>query len=160
MSTFPDLAELGYQIVKELGHNRAGGRVTYLAHRTDGQPPVVLKQFQFACSASNWSEYEAIQQEIQLLQHLDHHSIPHYIDSFETASGFCLVQEYKPADSLVAQHHWSAEEVKRIAVALLEALVYLQSVCPPIIHRDIKPEHILVERQGLKVYLVDFGFAH
>ncbi|MBV9388246.1 MAG: pentapeptide repeat-containing protein [Chroococcidiopsidaceae cyanobacterium CP_BM_ER_R8_30] len=161
MSTFPDLAELGYQIVKELGHNRAGGRVTYLAHRTASQPPVVIKQFQFAHSDSNWSEYEAIQREVQLLQQLDHPSIPHYVDSFETPSGFCLVQEYKPAESLVFYYHWSVEEVKRIAIALLEALVYLQSACPPIIHRDIKPEHILVERQGeLKVYLVDFGFAH
>lgn len=161
MSTFPDLAELGYRIVKELGHNRAGGRVTYLAHRADNQQPVVLKQFQFAHTGSNWSEYEAVQREIQLLQHLNHPSIPHYIDSFETASGFCLVQEYKPAESLVTQYHWSAEEIKQIAVAILKALVYLQSACPPIIHRDIKPEHILVERQRtLNVYLVDFGFAH
>jgi len=28
-------------------------------------------------------------------------------------------------------------------------------------HRDIKPENVLVDRQEeLKVYLVDFGFAH
>ena len=161
MNTFPQLAELGYQVVKELGHNRSGGRVTYLAHQTESQLPVVLKQFQFARSDSNWSEYEAVQQEIQLLQHLTHPSLPRYIDSFETASGFCLMQEYKPAESLATQRYWQAEEVKQIAMAVLEILVYLQSVSPPVIHRDIKPEHILVERQGkIKVYLVDFGFAH
>ena len=94
------------------------------------------------------------------MQQLNHPSIPRYLDSFETSAGFCLVQEYKPASSLVQLRHWTPESIKRIAVALLEVLVYLQSACPPIIHRDIKPENILVDCQGeLKVYLVDFGFA-
>lgn len=50
----------------------------------------------------------------------------------------------------------------------MDILNYLQSQIPPIIHRDLKPENILVEdisslslekREGMKVYLVDFGFA-
>lgn len=31
MNNFPDFYELGYQVIRELGHNYAGGRITYLA---------------------------------------------------------------------------------------------------------------------------------
>lgn len=160
MSKFPDFSELGYQVERSLGQNRAGGRVTYLARSTNTQLPVVIKQFQFAQSGFSWSDYDAYQREIQVLQQLNHPSIPRYLDSLETPGGFCLVQQYKPASSLAQPHHWTPEEVKQIAMGVLEVLVYLQSACPPVIHRDIKPENILVDRQGeLKVTLVDFGFA-
>ncbi len=161
MSNFPHFSNHSYQIKRELGHNRAGGRVTYLATDTNTEMPVVIKQFQFAQADTGWSEYDAIEREIQLLQQLNHPSIPCYLDSFETESGFCLVQEYKHAPSLAQPHLWTLEEIKQIAVAVLEVLVYLQQQIPPVIHRDIKPENILVEQQHdqLKVTLVDFGFA-
>ena len=31
MNDYPDFSNYGYQVTRELGHNRAGGRVTYLA---------------------------------------------------------------------------------------------------------------------------------
>jgi serine/threonine protein kinase len=160
MSSFPDFSEQGYQIQRILGKNSTSGRVTYLATHTTTQTPVVIKQFQFATVGATWSDYDAYQQEMQVLQQLHHPSIPRYLDSFETPSGFCLVQEYKPASSLAEPYQWTPEEIKQIAVAILDVLAYLQSTYPPVIHRDIKPENILVERQEkLKVYLVDFGFA-
>ena len=162
MSHLADFSSQGYQVERELGQNRAGGRVTYLATSLATSPKtqqhVVIKQFQFAQSGASWSDYDAYEQEIQLLRCLNHSSIPQYLDSFETPSGFCLVQEYKPASSLSASRHFTPQEVKQIAVSLLQVLVYLQQQNPPIIHRDIKPENILVDEQ-LKVYLVDFGLA-
>lgn len=159
-NNLPELAELGYQIERELGHNRSGGRVTYQATSTKTQQPVVIKQFQFAKVGASWSDYEAHEREIELLQQLDSPSIPQYLDAFETPNGFCLIQEYKNAPSLAQQQHFTPQEIKQIAIAVLEVLVYLQQQVPPIIHRDIKPENILVERsQPLKVYLVDFGLA-
>ncbi|MEI2582851.1 serine/threonine protein kinase [Scytonema sp. PRP1] len=160
MSSFPDFSEQGYEIKRILGKNSTSGRVTYLATHTTTQRPVVIKQFQFATVGATWSDYDVYQQEMQVLQQLHHPSIPRYLDSFETPSGFCLVQEYKPASSLAEPYQWTPEEIKQIAVAILDVLAYLQSTYPPVIHRDIKPENILVERQDkLKVYLVDFGFA-
>jgi len=166
MSKFPDFSPQGYQIVREIGQNRTSGRVTYLATKIKNQLPVVIKQFQFAQSGLSWSDYDTYEQEIQLLRRLNHPSIPWYLDSLETPSGFCLVQEYIPAPSLAEPRNFSREEIQQIAIAVLEVLVYLQQQNPPIIHRDLKPENILVNSHLLpdnspeiKVYLVDFGFA-
>lgn len=159
-NNFPELSSQGYQIQQELGHNRSSGRVTYLATHQSTEKPVVIKQFQFAKTGANWSDFKAHEREIALLQQLDSPCIPKYLDALETADGFCLIQEYKPAPSLAVPQSFTPQEVKQIAIALLEVLVYLQWQVPPIIHRDIKPENILVERsEPMQVYLVDFGLA-
>ncbi|MUG99833.1 protein kinase [Scytonema sp. UIC 10036] len=155
---FPDFSQQGYLVEQELGHNLEGGRVTYKAICLQTQQKVVIKQFQFARVGSSWSGYEALQQEIALLQQLQHPRIPKYLATFETDCGFCLVQEYIDARSLAEPQHFTIESVQLIAIAILEVLVYLQKQLPPIIHRDIKPENILVDEQ-LNVYLVDFGLA-
>lgn len=147
-----------YKILRELGSNRAGGRVTYLATDTTTGQPVVIKQFQFAQSGSNWSGFKAYEREIQVMQSLNHSGIPRCLNSFETSKGFCMVQEYKDALSLGVPRSFDASQVKQIAISVLEILVYLQHQTPSIIHRDIKPENILVD-DNLNVYLVDFGFA-
>lgn len=147
-----------YQAIRELGHNRAGGRVTYLATDTTTGKPVVIKQFQFAQSGSSWSGFKAHEREIQVMRSLNHLGIPRYLNSFETSKGFCIVQEYKDAQSLAVPRSFNPSQIKQIAISVLEILVYLQNQIPPIIHRDIKPENILVDDQ-LNVYLVDFGLA-
>ena len=168
MSNFPDLSSHGFRVVRELGHNRAGGRVTYLAiplppasslakGKMGGQP-VVIKQFQFAKRGTNWSDYDTIEREIQVLRGLNHPGIPRYLGSFQTSQGFCLVQEYKKAPSLVVPRSFDPDEIKQIAVSLLSILVYLQNRIPAISHRDLKPENILVDDKT-NVFLVDFGLA-
>ena len=68
-----------------------------------------------------------------------------------------MVQEYKNAES-VANRSFAPPDIKQIAIATLEILVYLQAQKPSIIHRDIKPENLLIDEE-LNVFLVDFGFA-
>jgi serine/threonine protein kinase len=155
---FPDFSNYGYQVTRELGHNRAGGRVTYLATEINTQQQVVVKQFQFARSGASWSEFQAYEREILVLKGLDNPSIPRYLDSFQTAAGFCMVQEYKDAPSLLVRRRWKPQEIKQIAMSVLDILKYLQNRIPPVLHRDLKPDNILVDRQ-MNVYLVDFGFA-
>ncbi|HBL57360.1 MAG TPA: hypothetical protein DDZ80_01960, partial [Cyanobacteria bacterium UBA8803] len=161
MSNFPDFSPYGYQVVRELGHNRMGGRVTYLATRISSQQEdvkVVIKEFQFAQMGANWAEYETHEQEIKMLRRLNHPGIPRYLDSFQTNAGFCMVQESINARSLSEPRSWTPKEIKQLALRVLEILVYLQNQTPPVIHRDIKPENILIDEQD-NVYLVDFGFA-
>ncbi|MBF2067715.1 MAG: protein kinase [Calothrix sp. C42_A2020_038] len=158
MSTTPFTSQ-GYRVIRELGCNLNGGRVTYLAQRINTEEKVVIKEFQFARSLlQSWSGFKAYEREIEVLQGLNHPGIPRYLDSFETSSGFCMVQEYKNAQPLSVGRSFAVDEIKQIAVSILSILVYLQNRIPPVFHRDIKPENILVD-ELINVYLVDFGFA-
>lgn len=153
-----EFIEQGYQVEKQLGINRPGGRVTYLATRIADQQAVVIKHFQFATADHGWSDYDAHQREIDVLQGLEHPGIPKYLDSFQTAKGFCMVQEYKEALPLSKSHSFNPDQIRHIALSVLEILVYLQNRMPAVIHRDIKPDNILID-QNDNIFLVDFGFA-
>jgi serine/threonine protein kinase len=163
----PDLLHQGYQIDRVLGHNLNGGRITYLARDLNRDKPVVIKQFQFATIGNTWGDYDAYQREVDILQQLNHPRIPKYISSWETPTGFCLVQEYKSGTTLAnSGREFSLEAVKQIAIDILEVLIYLQQQQPAIIHRDLKPENILIDdaigqrlHQRDRIYVIDFGFA-
>jgi serine/threonine protein kinase len=157
MNNLPDFSAYGYQTIRQLGLNAAGGRVVYLATDSQTQRQVAIKQFQFAKGAA-WSEFKAIEQEVKVLQGLNHKGIPHHVGSFETDDSYCIVQEYKNAQPLSTPRSFDPDQVKQIAVSVLEILVYLQNHVPPIIHRDIKPENVVIDEQ-LNVYLIDFGLA-
>ncbi|MBN3907644.1 MAG: serine/threonine protein kinase [Nostoc sp. NMS1] len=154
----PDFSQQGYQVISELGRNREGGRITYLANVLNSKQQVVIKEFCFARADADLSGVKAYEREIEILQQLNHSRIPRYIDSFEIPGAFYLVQEHKNAPSLGLTNSFHPKEIKQIALSILELLVYLQKQVPPIIHRDIKPENILVDEQ-LNAYLVDFGLA-
>lgn len=158
MIRVPDLCEQGYQVIEALGYNYQGGRITYKGFDVKNQMPVIIKCFEFI-DEETWSGYQQHEQEITVLKHLSHPGVPRYLDSFSSEDGFCLVQEYKPAQNLSHVHQYSPDTVKQIALNLLDILIYLQTQIPSIIHRDIKPENILVDEE-LNVYLIDFGLAH
>ncbi|MCC5614504.1 serine/threonine protein kinase [Nostoc sp. CHAB 5836] len=153
-----DFCEQGYEVISELGRNREGGRITYLANVLNSNQQVVIKEFCFARTSADLSGVKAYQREMEILQQLNHPRIPRYVDSFQMPGVFCLVQEYKKAPSLGLKRSFHPEEIKQIALSILEILVYLQKQVSPIIHRDIKPENILVDEE-LNAYLVDFGLA-
>ncbi|MDJ0659936.1 MAG: protein kinase [Crocosphaera sp.] len=153
-----NFSDHNYRIIDELGRNREGGRISYLGECLTTEKKVVIKQFRFLDTNASWSSYKAYEREINILESLEHPRIPRYFTSFETEDGFCMVQEYKQAPSLAIKSNFSAEQVKQIAISILEILVYLQNNNPPLIHRDLKPENILIDEK-LNAYLIDFGLA-
>lgn len=158
MNDYPNLNQYGYQINTQLGCNQEGGRITWKGENLITKETVVIKQFRFAIADSSWSGYKAYEQEIKILQQLNHSGIPKYLDGIETDDGFCLIQEYMTASCLKNCPPLTTAEIKQVVLELLDILIYLQQQQPPILHRDIKPENILLDDR-LKVYLIDFGFA-
>ncbi|WP_013334974.1 serine/threonine protein kinase [Gloeothece verrucosa] len=153
---FPYFSSQGYQVVEQLGQNWNAGRSTYKALMLKDETPVVIKEFRF--HQGNWDSYKEIEREIQTLAKLKHPAIPNYLGNFETENSVCLVQEYIDASPL-SLSHLTPDEVKRVAIQILEILVYLQSRPVLIFHRDIKPDNILLDYKNFQAYLVDFGLA-
>lgn len=158
MSVDPELFNRRYKIESELGRNREGGRITWKGIDLATQKTVVIKQFCFAQANSSWSGYKAYLQEIAILQTLNHDYIPQYLDSIETETGFYLIQEYIEAKNCNNYRSLTITEVKQVALNILNILVYLQQQKPPILHRDLQPDNILLD-QSLNAYLIDFGFS-
>ncbi|CAD8055051.1 unnamed protein product [Paramecium sonneborni] len=100
-----------------------------------------------------------LRQEIEILRRLKHENIILLLDAFETQGEFCLVTEFAQGELyeiLEDDHNLPESEVRKIAQQLVRALHYLHS--NRIIHRDMKPQNILLSANGV-VKLCDFGFA-
>lgn len=155
-----------YEVQQQLG--KKSGRRTLLARDSVTGDLVIVKLLAFS-SDFEWDDLKLFEREAETLKSLSHPYIPRYLDYFEvnspTYKGFALIQTYIPAQTLEqylqAGRKFTEIEVKEIASSVLEILIYLHGLNPPVIHRDIKPSNILLgERSGNsvgQVYLVDFG---
>ncbi|MBQ6277061.1 MAG: serine/threonine protein kinase [Bacteroidales bacterium] len=73
--------------------------------------------------------------------------------------GLCIVMEYVDGMTLAEflATSPSASERKRILNELLDAVAFIHS--HQVVHNDMKPENILITRNGHSVKLIDFGYA-
>jgi serine/threonine protein kinase len=111
----------------------------------------------------HWDHLKLFEREAKVLQNLNHPQIPQYRDYFsidDRALWFALVEDYIPGLSLkellARGKKFTQPEVRQIAIAILQILIYLHELNPAVLHRDIKPSNIIIGEDE-KVYLVDFG---
>ncbi len=105
---------------------------------------------------------EAFEREAHLLNSLLHPVLPHVSDFFTENNGHFLVMQFIEGEDLAEvlkrEGAFPARDVLRWTDSLLDALDYLHSQEPPIIHRDIKPQNLKITPRG-DVILLDFGLA-
>ncbi|MFN6479505.1 serine/threonine-protein kinase [Nostoc sp. DedQUE07] len=153
-----------YQIQRQLGNN--GIRQTWQAldlQASDGEnSTVVVKLLSFGGTVQ-WDDLKLFEREAQILKQLNHPRIPQYIDYFcidDRTLWFALIQEYIPGESLKDKlaigKRFSEKRAKKIAVEVLNILIYLHELNPGVLHRDIKPSN-LIWGEDNQIYLVDFG---
>lgn len=96
-----------------------------------------------------------------ILSNLDHKGLPKQIASFENDDVLITVREYAegiPLSRYAQENELPAEEIVRICTELCDILAYLHHRDEPIIHRDIKPQNIIIGPDG-SVSLIDFDIA-
>ena len=105
---------------------------------------------------------EAFEREARLLNALQHSVLPHVSDYFAENDGYFLVMQFIEgedlSDILKRDGAFPLADVIRWTDQLLDALDYLHSQEPPVIHRDIKPHNLKLTARG-SVMLLDFGLA-
>lgn len=151
-----------YLLKRQLGQN--AGRQTWLAEDLGIQPSelVVVKVLELGGQVQ-WDSLKLFEREAVILKQLNHPRIPKCRDYFtidDRVLWFGLVQDYIPGRSLRELmgegRRFSEDEVKSIAVKVLQILIYLHGLNPVVLHRDIKPSN-LIWGDDHQIYLIDFG---
>ncbi len=121
---------------------------------------VVIKEFVLPANAHGLKKAtDSLVKEVAILRRIDHPSIIRLFDFFiEDMCGY-LVIEYVDGVTLrqiVSQSGPLSEaRVAALGLTLCRVLSYLHELSPPIVHGDVTPDNIMVDRDG-RVKLLDF----
>lgn len=88
-------------------------------------------------------------------------AIPHFEVEYCNENYRCVLREYIEGCSLydyVKTHKLTDEEIADLAIKLAEAMKILHNMKPPVIHRDIKPQNIIIRNDG-SIALIDLGIS-
>jgi eukaryotic-like serine/threonine-protein kinase len=146
-----------YRIVRQLGQGGMGAVYEAIDQRLD--TTVALKETLFADERLR----KQFEREARLLARLHHPALPRVSDHFSEGDGQFLVMQFIPGDDLAEKMArkrgaFPADQVLTWADQLLDALDYLHTQDPQIVHRDIKPQNLKLTPRG-QIILLDFGLA-
>jgi serine/threonine protein kinase len=98
-----------------------------------------------------------------ILANLRHSNLPRVSDHFVIdEQGQYLIMDYIEGEDLRERMDRlgvvSEDEILLIGTAICDALTYMHTRKPPVLHRDLKPGNVKITPQG-EIFLVDFGLA-
>ncbi|MBR2546618.1 MAG: serine/threonine protein kinase [Eubacterium sp.] len=96
-----------------------------------------------------------------ILSELDHPGIPEAVAVYENDNMICFIREFIdgiPLSEAAKEKELSQEEIVKIALELTDILSYIHGRKPPVIHRDIKPDNIILMDDD-RICLIDFDTA-
>jgi len=146
-----------YRVVEILGQGGMGS--VYRAVDENLGVDVALKENLFTTD-----EYaRQFRLEAVILANLRHPNLPRVSDHFVLGEqGQYLVMDFIDGEDLRQRMERTGsiteEEAIMIGAAMCDALAYLHTRKPPILHRDIKPGNVKITPDG-HIFLVDFGLA-
>jgi serine/threonine protein kinase len=155
-----------YQIINPLGQNGMG--TGYQAYDNVLQTNVLLKEISISLNkVTPLAQLETLKlafaREAKILMEIKHASLLQVHNYFSEIDRHYLVTEYIDGNYLSEMLErnntsFALADVLGWADQLLDALIYLHALKPPIIHCDIKPQNIKLTSDG-KIKLLAFGIA-
>jgi serine/threonine protein kinase len=155
-----------YRVLEQIGEGGLG-RV-YLASDERGRK-VVLKQIREPRLGEQVEDYDlylrSFQREASILSSLPHPYLPIARDYVVDPESLVIVMDYIEGRTLAEVFDSSPallpeSRVIQWGIQICEALGYLHSKDPPIIHRNVKPKNIILQdSEPPRVRLIGFGLA-
>ncbi|MCD8198544.1 MAG: protein kinase [Lachnospiraceae bacterium] len=144
-----------YTLKEEIGSG--GGGIVYKAYHERLQTDVVVKKVRERVKGKLEGRAEA-----DILKQMKHTYLPRVYDFLEIDGEIYTVIDYIPGRSLdkelAEKGRFSQSQVLKWSLQLAEALAYLHSQKPPIIHSDIKPANIMLTPED-NICLIDFNIS-
>ncbi|PIL30970.1 transporter [Ganoderma sinense ZZ0214-1] len=132
----------------------------YLAINLDSNTLMAVKEIKFQETAGLTNLYSYIRDELRVMEMLHHPNVVEYYGIEVHRDKVYIFEEYCKGGSLAAllEHGRIEDEgiLQVYTLQMLEGLAYLHS--QGVVHRDIKPDNILLDHMGVIKY-VDFGAA-
>lgn len=152
----PEIQIPGYKIMRELGHG--GMAYVYLAVQESFGREVALKIL--SPQLTNDEQFsKRFLREARIVSQLNHPNIVTVYDAGRQGKYHYMSMEYIPGKELKQlKDSISRKEALRIVKDIARALDFAGS--KGIVHRDVKPENIMVHQTDNRVILMDFGIAH
>ncbi|HKS17410.1 MAG TPA: protein kinase, partial [Planctomycetota bacterium] len=145
-----------YRVNREIG--RGGMAVVYEAEDLRTGTRVAIKVLK-AGSALDKSNLSRFYSEIEALQKLDHPNIVRVHGVGEAAGHHFYAMQFIDGRGLDRMVNECKQDLRRTAAWIRDIAHALESAHDRgIVHRDVKPGNILVDREG-RAYLTDFGLA-
>ncbi len=152
--------------LKILMHLASGGlSAVYLAEQSDKVLRVVKEAALPSTTDASRADKarQLFAREAKILCDLSHPQIARVVDFFVENGRDYLVLEFVPGQSLRQLVRKSGalpqEKVLEFAAQITEILDYLHRQEPPVLHRDVTPDNLVLREDG-KVVLIDFGAAN
>ncbi|CAG8555657.1 6742_t:CDS:2 [Acaulospora morrowiae] len=149
---------LRWQQGKFIGGGTFGS--VYLAVNLDTGGLMAVKEIRFQDPSSLSTLYKSVKEEMSVMEMLDHPNIVSYYGIEVHRDKVYIFMEYCPGGSLSSQLELGRIEDENViqyyAFQMLQGIIYLHE--NNIVHRDIKPDNILLDHQGV-IKFVDFGAA-
>lgn len=151
--------------IEIVGQIAFGGLSAIYLAKTD-ERLVVVKEAVIPANADEASKAKALEmfeREAQFLVSLDHPRIAKVYDHFvENGRNYLLLEyiEGKDLRTFVKESGALPEAMAlRWGKEIADILTYLHGLEPPIVHRDLTPDNIVLEKDG-SITLIDFGAAN
>ena len=152
----PKIQIAGYKILRELG--RGGMAHVYLAVQESFGREVALKVLSPHLTDDEQFSKRFLR-EARIVSQLSHPNIVTVYDAGKQGQYHYMSMEYIPGKDLKQLRDTiSREEAVRIVKDVASALDFVGK--KGIVHRDVKPENIMIHQSDNRVILMDFGIAH
>lgn len=153
-----------YRIIETIGRDSFGDTYLTIDEAVPSRRKCVVRQLKPQYGVITPDMKERFEQEALVLEKLgnEHNGIPKLFAYFEEGGEFYLVQEYVPGKTLKTlieeQKMVNEGDVRKFLLEILPTLEFIHS--KKIIHRDIKPDNIIIRESDLKPVLIDFGLVN